>query len=458
MHRRSFLKAMGAAACAPFVRGATTVRPNIIFILTDDLGYGDLRSYGSRIPTPNIDRLATEGVRFGQFYAPNAVCSPSRAGILTGRYGQRVGVPGVLMPDAEKGLSLSDPTIAEVLKPAGYTTACIGKWHVGSLPQFMPNARGFDYFFGLPYSHDMLPLPLMRNRTVLQHSPRTETLTRTWTDEALRFINGVHKDPFFLYLAHTAPHLPLAVSAPFRRKTKLGRYADTVAELDWSVGQVLDALAARNLENNTLVTFTSDNGPWYMGSTGGLSGRKGQTFEGGLRVPLLARMPGVIPAATTVKAMATGLDMMPTFARMAGVAPPAAARDGVDIMPLLTGASQDVDRPPFLYFDRNELQCIRSGNWKLHVSRYNALPWGPEPVGGRWNLPLLHPELYDLNEDPDESSDCAADNPDVVADLQAQIQAELPSFPSVVMNAWRDTQSRKVIDTPSGALPVRATT
>ncbi len=290
------------------------------------------------------------------------------------------------MPDAQTGLSLSDPTIAEVLKPAGYTTACIGKWHLGSQQQYMPNARGFDYFFGLPYSHDMLPLPLLRNKTIIQNSPSCERLTRTWTDEALRFINSVHKDPFFLYLAHTAPHLPLGVSEPFRRKTKMGRYADTVAELDWSVGQVLDTLAANNLQDNTLVMFTSDNGPWYMGSTGGLSGRKGQTYEGGLRVPMLARMPGVIPAGSRTKAVATGLDMIPTFARMAGVAPPDAARDGVDIMPLLTGATNDVERPPFLYFDRNELQCIRSGDWKLHVARYNSLPWGPEPVGGRWNL------------------------------------------------------------------------
>ena len=290
------------------------------------------------------------------------------------------------MPDAETGLSLSDPTIAEVLKPAGYTTACIGKWHLGSQPQFMPNARGFDYFFGFPYSHDMLPLPLLRNKTIIQNSPSCERLTRTWTDEALRFINSVHKDPFFLYLAHTAPHLPLGVSEPFHRKTRMGRYADTVAELDWSVGQVLDTLAANNLEDDTLVMVTSDNGPWYMGSTGGLSGRKGQTYEGGLRVPMLARMPGVIPAGSRTKAVATGLDMMPTFARMAGVAPPHAARDGVDIMPLLTGSSDDVERPPFLYFDRNELQCIRSGDWKLHVARYNSLPWGPEPVGGRWNL------------------------------------------------------------------------
>ena len=302
-------------------------KPNIVMIYADDLGYGDLGCYGSPIATPNLDRLAEDGARFTNFYSASPVCSPSRAALLTGRYPTRVEVPVVFSP-GEGGLPASEITLAQVLKSAGYRTSCIGKWHLGSPARFLPTNRGFDEFFGVPYSADMTPCPLIRGTTVMAPSADVSTLTAQFTQEAVEFVNRSKDGPFFLYLAHTAPHLPLAASERFAGKSGLGEYADVVQELDWSTGQVMEAIRANGLDSNTLVMFSSDNGPWWQGSQGKLRGRKGETYEGGMREPFLARFPGVIPQGMGCMGMATTMDILPTLARLAGAETPVEYRWG----------------------------------------------------------------------------------------------------------------------------------
>jgi arylsulfatase A len=445
----------------------------VVLILCDDLGYGDLHCYGSSTATPNLDQMANEGVRFRQFYSASNVCSPSRAALLTGRYATRVGVPNALCPTDTTGLSLTDPTIAEILKPAGYQTMCVGKWHLGSQTQYMPTNRGFDEYYGIPYSNDQDPSVLMHNLTVIESPVKLSTLTQRYTAQAASFIASAKKSPFFLYLAHNMPHIPLAASSAFAGKSGMGLYCDVVQELDWSVGQILQSLADNGVDDNTLVLFTSDNGPWYQGSPGQLRGRKGWSYEGGVREPFLARFPGRIPAARHTlretfgnqtrqvfggrvsNAMTTAMDILPTVARLCGAALPSKPLDGVDIWPVLSDQQDTVDRDIFFYFDSWDLQCARLGPWKLHVSRYNDFAFSPDPPGGRINLPLVNPELYNLETDPDESYDVAADHPDVVADILARIKAAIPTFPPDVVNSWTVTMSQQVWGTPAGALPSR---
>jgi arylsulfatase A len=460
--RRSFLQAgAGALVAASTMRSQSQQPPNIVLILADDLGYGDLHSYGSKISTPNLDSMAEEGVRFGQFYATNNVCSPSRASLLTGRYAPRVGVPNVLSPTDTTGLSLTDKTIAEVLKPVGYQTMCVGKWHLGTPLPYMPTSRGFDHYYGIPYSNDMSPSVLMQDTTVIESPVQLDNLTQRYTQQATRFISQAKGSPFFLYLAHTFPHIPLAASPAFLGTSKMGLYGDVVEELDWSVGQVLQSLKDNGVDSNTLVMFTSDNGPWYLGSPGRLRGRKGWTYEGGVREPFIARWPGKIPTGSgrgrISNAMATTMDLLPTIAGLCNAPLPSKPLDGLNIWPVLSGQAEDVaNREVFLYFDSWNLQCARLGQWKLHVSRYNSPPFGPDPAVGSWNLPIS-PELYNLTRDPDESYNVAAEHPDIVAKIQARIQALLPTFPSQVMSAWNSTMSLKTMGTPDGALPVPQT-
>jgi len=275
LSRRAFL---ASAAAASLVR-AQSRPPNIVFIYADDLGYGDLGVYGSNIRTPNLDRMAAEGVRFTQFYSANPVCSPSRAALLTGRYPTRVGVPKVLFPTDTTGLALSEVTIAQMLKGSGYRTMCIGKWHLGRPAEYLPTARGFDEYFGIPYSNDMTPRPLLHNTEQVEEPADLETLTPRYTDQAVRFIERSQNNPFFLYMPHTFPHIPLAASKRFRGRSPLGLYGDVIEELDWSVGEVLSTLRRTGVDSNTLVMFSSDNGPWYQGSPGALRGRKGATVR-----------------------------------------------------------------------------------------------------------------------------------------------------------------------------------
>lgn len=442
----------GAFAATPCVRAGTRAL-NVIVIYCDDLGYGDLGCYGSRLKTPNLDSLAEAGMRFTHFYSASAVCSPSRAALLTGRYPTRVDVPGVLDPNDTGGLSLAETTLPQMLKSAGYRTKCVGKWHLGTQAGYLPTDRGFDEYFGIPYSHDMNPRVLMRNTDVIEQPARLDTLTQRYTDEAVQFIGANQDRPFFLYLAQPFPHIPLAASPRFRGKSGLGMYGDVIAELDWGVGEILRALRANGLEDNTLILFSSDNGPWYQGSAGRLRGRKGETYDGGFRVPLIARLPGQIPAGQVCEGLATTMDFLPTLARLCNAPLPSQPLDGMDIWPLLTGRAAELTRPAFLYFDGWNIQCARLGKWKLHLTRYNSRPYSPTPSGGRMNLPLCHPELYDLSNDGDESFDEAPDNLEIVAEIQASVAALLPTFPEVVQTVWRDTMNRRVQDTPAGSLP-----
>jgi len=465
--RRSFLK-LGVASWGGVLaaqerplsatfRPKPPAKPNIVLICADDLGSGDLGCYGSNLPTPNIDALASQGVTFRQFSSANAVCSPARAALLTGRYPTRVGVPDVLQPTDTGGLDLSAATMADVLKGAGYSTMCVGKWHLGCPLQYMPTNRGFDQFYGLPYSNDMAPLPLIQNTTVIQEPAVLNTLTQQYTQQAVSFISSSKGSPFFLYMPHTFPHIPLAASSQFVGQTGFGLYGDTVAEIDWSVGQVLSALHENGLDDNTLVMFTSDHGPWYEGSNRGLHGRKGESWEGGFRVPFLARFPGQIPAGQVSTSFATSMDVLPTVARLAGATLPSTPLDGHDIWPLFTGTKgsqpQAITRNPFLYFDSWNLQCARMGPWKLHLTRYNTPPWIPLPANWRVNLPLADPELYNLEDDPSETCDVASYHPDIVASITARVLALVPTFPATVQSVWASTMAIAPCYCTSGGWP-----
>lgn len=450
LNRRAFLAAAGATLCGPAAAAARP--PNIVIIFCDDLGYGDLGCYGSSIRTPHLDRMADEGMRFTHFYSANPVCSPSRASLMTGRYPTRVGVPRVLNPKDTTGLPDSEVTMAQMLKARDYKTMCVGKWHLGHLPQYLPTNRGFDEYFGIPYSNDMDPPVLLHNTEVVEPRATMETLTPRYTEHALRFIEQSKGSPFFLYFAHTFPHIPLAASPRFRGKSKQGLFGDVIEEIDWSVGEVLAALRRRRVDRDTLVLFTSDNGPWYQGSPGRLRGRKGMTYEGGVRVPFLARMPGRIPKGRVSNGIGSMMDLVPTVARLCDVPLPPNPLDGIDIWPLIEGKKPELEREALLYFDNVHVQCARWQHWKLHIARYNSIAYGPAPAGGRLNLPLPSPELYDLVNDPDESYDVAPESPWVVKEIQGRIERLMEGFPEPIRQAYAETKARTNLERRVGAV------
>ena len=456
--RRAFLTSVAGAAAIRGLRlsAQTQKQPNVIVILADDLGFGDLECFGSTIPTPNLNKMAEEGIRLTRFYSASPVCSPSRAALLTGRYPARTGVVNVLMPDGRAGLrGLTERTIPRVLKERGYRTGCVGKWHLGTITDCSPARNGFDEFYGVPYSNDMWPLPILRNGETVESAPKLDSLTESFTAEAVEFISRNKDNPFFLYIAHTNPHIPLLPAKRFLGKSGRGTYGDVVAELDWSVGQVLEALKRNGIDDNTLVVFTSDNGPWYQGSAGNLQGRKGSTYEGGVRVPFIARFPGRIPAGQVSQGLSSMMDVLPTVARVTGAPIPADPVDGVDIWPVLAGEKPYVDREVLLFFDNWHIQCVRWGPWKLHLARYNSVAWTVDPPGGRWNLRLPSPELYHIDIDPSEAYDRAQERPDIVAELKARVERILHTLPEQVRISWQDTLNEPVQSTPPGALPRR---
>lgn len=401
--------------------------PNFILIFCDDLGYGDLGCFGSEINhTPNIDRMAAEGIKLTDFYAAASVSTPSRAGLLTGCYPQRVDMAesrkqwfrSVLLPAMPKGLNPKEITIAEALKAKQYATACIGKWHVGDQAQFLPTRQGFDYYYGIPYSNNMEGkhgVPLLQNETVIEQPVEQNTITKRYTQETLRFISQ-HKDkPFFVYLPHTMPHAPLHASSNFRGKSEHGIYSDAIEELDWSVGQIINYLKENNLNRNTLVFFTSDNGgePKYGGVNKPLRGGKGTLWEGGIRVPAIAWYPGKIPARTETNQIATVMDFLPTFFFLAFNKPfNNAIIDGHNIWPLLTGESKESPYQAFFYYDRDQLQAVRSGKWKLHLPLKNRFE-----MHSRDNTFAIETELYNLEEDIAEENNLAEKHPEIVKQL-----------------------------------------
>jgi arylsulfatase A len=422
-------------AAAPLV-GADRP-PNVVLIYADDLGYGDLGCYGNKvIRTPNLDRLATEGVRFTDFYVAQAVCSASRTALLTGCYPNRVGILGALGPAARHGIHDRETTLAEVLKAKGYATAIFGKWHLGHHPQFLPTRHGFDEYFGLPYSNDMWPrhptakfpdLPLVEGEKTIELNPDQTKLTTQYTERAVAFIEKNKAKPFFLYVPHAMPHVPLFVSEKHRGKSKAGLYGDVIEEIDWSVGEVVAALKRHGLEQDTLVMFASDNGPWlsygpHGGSAGPLREGKGTSFDGGARVPFIARWPVKIPAGSVCREPAMTIDLLPTLAKFAGAGQPTLPVDGKDIGPLLTEpATAKSPQEAYFFYWGQQLQAVRAGKWKLHFSHdYQALKsGGSDGKPGVYAKQTLELSLFDLETDVQESKNVAAANADVVARLTA---------------------------------------
>ncbi len=415
-------------------------KPNVIVILCDDMGYGDLSSYGEKsYRTPNIDKLAQQGVRFTDFYSASPGCSPSRAALLTACYPQRVGIPAVLMPWSRESLSPSEETMAEVFKAQGYATSIIGKWHLGHSDTTSPLNHGFDSFYGLPYSNDMWPpnssqyqpLPLLRNRITVRQIDSLEDqaeLTTLYTDEAIRVIRQNKNHSFFLYLAHSMPHVPIGAQKKFRGKAPTP-YGDTVLDLDDSTGRIVRELDRLGLRKNTIVIFTSDNGPWspygdHAGHTGGLRGHKGTTFEGGMRVPCIVSWPGRIPAYTS-SAMATNIDLLPTLAELAGVAwTPKNITDGISLAKELV-SKEPSPRLELFYYYPGQLRAIRVGEWKLHVPHKDLVLSGPPGTkGGRVgesSVPIGL-SLYHLPSDPAEVNNLVNKHPQIVEKLLLKIR------------------------------------
>jgi arylsulfatase A-like enzyme len=430
-----------APLAAPQAAGqpATAGKPNFILFLCDDLGYGDVGPFGSKLNrTPNLDRMAREGMRLTSFYA-SPVCTPSRAQFMTGCYAKRVSMPVVIFPSCPTGLSTNEQTVAKLLKAQGYSTMCIGKWHLGDQREFLPTRHGFDHYFGLPYSNDMgggeedpkknkrPPLPLLRDESVIEAPAVQDTLTVRYTDEAVKFITENKSQPFFLYLSHTAVHVPLHPGSNFRGKSQNGTYGDWVEELDWSAGRILDTVRELGIASNTLVIFTSDNGPWLVkgkdgGIAGPLRGGKGSTWEGGMREPTIAWWPGHVPAGSACAATTANLDILSTFVTLAGGQVPAdRVIDGKDISPLLFGKAKASPHEAFFYFNGETLQAVRSGPWKLGLpSQFDQKKKGLLASGV--------PRLYNLETDIGETKDVAAEHPDIVSRLQgylAQMDADL---------------------------------
>ncbi|MEL0649959.1 sulfatase [Algibacter sp. TI.3.09] len=416
----------------------TTEKPNVIIFFTDDQGYQDIGVFGSPlIKTPNLDNMAANGIKFTDFYAASSVCSPSRAALLTGAYPLRVGVPKVLWPNLPGGLSNEEQTIANMLKTKGYNTACIGKWHLGDEAQYLPTKQGFDSYYGIPFSNDMSVnpkskvsedilfregmtidslrekkwrgkrVPLMKQDEVIEYPVDQSTVTKRYTKEAINFIKENQNEPFFLYLAHSMPHVPLYASPDFKGKSARGLYGDTIEEIDWSVGEVLKTLKEQGIDENTLVIFTSDNGPWTSkGDQGGsalpLRGHKNQTFEGGFRVPMIAQWPGKIKAGVVTDKLASTIDILPTLAYLTDAELPKQEIDGKNMWPLLSGnekAKSPHRKDGFFYYKDSTLEAVRKGDWKLRITQDSVA-------------------LYNLKNDISESENVAATNPKIVKKLQ----------------------------------------
>ncbi len=398
-------------------------KPNIVILFADDLGYGDIGPFGHpTIATPHLDRMAEEGMKLTEFYAAAPVCTPSRAGLLTGRLPVRSGMASderrVLFPNSPGGLPDREVTIAEALKQQGYSTAAIGKWHLGHLPEYLPTEHGFDYYYGIPYSNDMKnkrsggpALPLIRNKTIIEQPVNQNTITRRYTREALNFIDRSKDSPFFLYLPYTFPHVPLNASEAFRDTSARGLYGDVVEEIDWSVGKILSYLRNNGLAENTLVVFTSDNGPWLImnergGSAGLLRGGKGSTWEGGMREPTLAWWPGTIEAGTVSDAVGSTMDLFTTALHLSGAEiPKDRIIDGINLMPIFRNPRAE-GRDHLFYYRGEQIYAVRMGPWKVHFTTqagYRDSPHEQEP-----------PLLYHLRHDPREKFNKAKKHPEII--------------------------------------------
>ncbi|MDT8400470.1 MAG: sulfatase [Bacteroidales bacterium] len=428
--------------------------PNIVIIFCDDMGYGDLGTYGATgYETPNLDRMAANGLRFTNFLSAHGACSASRTALLTGCYANRLNMPQVFGPNSQTGINTDEMTIAELLKQKGYASGIFGKWHLGDLEPFLPLQHGFDEYLGIPYSNDMWPvdydggpiteesinpgkasyppLPLVENNEVIEYLEGLEDqdrLTTRYTERAVRFIEKHRDEPFFLYLPHSMPHVPLGVSDKFRGKSRQGMYGDVIMEIDWSLGEIMQALEENGLVENTLVIFTSDNGPWlnygnHAGSTGGLKEGKGTSMEGGVREPCIIHWPALIEAGQVSDRLASTIDILPTLADITGTRLPGHKIDGVSILPLLKGDKDAEPRKSFYYYyHNNNLEAVRMGQWKLvfphgHRSYKNVLP-GNDGFPGPYSQGRAEYALYDLRRDPGERYDVKELYPEVIEKLE----------------------------------------
>ena len=451
MNRREFLRGVGLTAAVLALPGCvkdfqwesadtSTDKPNVVIVFCDDVGYADIGVFGAKgYETPNLDRMAAEGVKFTDFYAAAASCTPSRAALMTGCYPQRVSMPNVIGPKAKIGISDQEQTIAETLKPLGYATACYGKWHLGHHPEFLPTRHGFDEYFGLPYSNDMWPkhptnksfpdLPLIEGERILEYNPDQTQLTTWYTERAVRFVEKNMDQPFFMYLPHSMAHVPLFVSDKFKGKSEQGLYGDVMMEIDWSVGQILSTLKRLGLDKKTLVIFSSDNGPWlsygdHAGSAKPLREGKGTTFDGGQRESTIMRWPSRIPAGTVCKEPASTMDILPTVAKLTGAALPAHTIDGKDIWPLMSGVpGAKSPHEAFFYYRGFALEAVRSGKWKLHLPHsYRTLAGRQGGTGGqpaKYEQGKIGQALFDLENDIGEQHDVSARHPAIVKRLMA---------------------------------------
>jgi arylsulfatase A-like enzyme len=454
--------ALFALASSPLQDATPEAKPpNVVLIYTDDQGYADLGVYGARgFATPHLDRLAGEGLRLESFYVSQAVCSASRASIRTGCYPNRIGTLHAFMPWSKIGLAEEEETLAELLHAVGYRTAFVGKWHLGHQQRFLPLNHGYDESYGLPYSNDMwhvdydgVPVDGVHKKTRYRRLPIFEgdqtvgfvdtledqaTLTRRYTDRAIDFIKrSADKGPFFLELAHSMPHVPIGASEEFRGRTEYGLYGDVIEEIDACTGELLEALEQTGVAENTLVIFTSDNGPWlnygdHAGLALPLKEGKGTMWEGGCRVPCILRLPGIIPAGTVSSGLATTLDLLPTIVELCGAAPPRLKIDGLSLVAHLKAPATESPRDEFWYYYGNQLQAVRSGRWKLHFPHsyrtYERLQPGENGHPGPTGTGRISRALYDLEADPGERRDVADQHPEVVLELEkvaARARAEL---------------------------------
>lgn len=426
--------------------------PNIVLIFMDDLGYGDLSCYGALdYKTPNLDKLAAEGIRFTNFLSAQPVCSASRAGLLTGCYPNRLNIQGALFPNSKIGISADETTLPELLKQKNYATAIFGKWHLGDHQKFLPLQHGFDEYFGIPFSNDMWPVwydgkpatPEQKNKyqfpplALIEGNNKVEEvktledqalLTKRLTERAVAFIQKNKKRPFFLYFPNPMPHVPIAASPAFKGKSNQGLYGDVMMEIDWSVGQIMQTLEAQGLDKNTLIIFTSDNGPWYnfgnhAGSNGGLREGKGTSFEGGLRVPCIMRWKGIVPAGQVCNQLSSTIDLLPTVADLCKIPLPDKKIDGKSMLPILNGnTTYEVRKDFYYYYRRNDLQAVRRGHWKLvlpHKGRsyLNQVPGENGFPGGSPEDVSFSMGLYDLRRDPGEAYDVQSKYPEIVKEL-----------------------------------------
>jgi arylsulfatase A len=434
------LMALSGCATTKSLRRNAQRSPNIVIIMTDDQGYADTGAFGAKdFETPNLDRMAQEGIRFTDFHVSQPVCGASRASLLTGCYANRIGMLGAPSHRSTHGINNNEMTMAELVKQKNYATGIFGKWHLGHHKQFLPVNHGFDEYYGLPYSNDMWPLhpehpdgypalPLIKDDETIEFNPDQSKLTTEYTEHAVKFIEKNQSKPFFLYLAHSMPHVPLFVSDKFKGKSKQGLYGDVIMEIDWSVGQVLETIKRCGLDEDTLVIFTSDNGPWlsygdHAGSTGPLREGKGTTWDGGHREPTIMRWPGAIRAGSVCNEPCMTIDLLPTIAGLTETKPPQHDIDGLDIWPLMSGDSGAKSPHEALYFYWGDhLQAVRSGKWKMHLPHQYRTLAGRK--GGTGGIPVKYSQtktglaLYDMEKDIGELHDVAKENPAVVRHLQ----------------------------------------